>query len=175
MSDRTYYLVLPNSPVLSVIAAANERHKAFRLACEAFAGEFGAKRWYTTQSWDMRFLGLAFEGEPAEGWRQNKRKVYSIPDSRTKLGKEIKKRMDALPRGVAAATFSNRLSEALPAKHGYTHWGDGSVSWASFERIGDQYLLSVPTGCKADPPGCRELKTSEYWQLIESAKEQVPA
>ena len=84
--------------------------------------------------------------------------------------------MRALPQGVAAATFSGMLDEAFngDSKNSYTVW-DGLVSWTVYEKLGDQYLLSVPTACKVSPPGCRELKMSEYWKLREEAGEAVPA
>jgi hypothetical protein len=183
MSDnRAYWLVEPGSPVLEVITAALDKSRAFHKAVDDLAAEFGTDKSYTTTNWQVRFLGLAFDGTPPEGWRANKKKPYATPDTRTKLGREIAKRVNALPPGVAAATFSAMLNDTLgPAEtvtgnNSCISWGDDcSISWTGFEKIGSQYVLSVPAACKVSPPGCRELKMSEYWRLKEEAEKAVPA
>ena len=170
MADRTYFRVSETSPVREVINAANEIHKQFHDACGAFAAEFGAKKWYTTQSWHVFMLGLVFEGKIPDGWRIKKNKAYATADTKTKAGKEIKKKLDELPHGVSGAWISDELNKKIPNKpEGYSHWGAATVSWSSFELVGKLYILSVPSVCKASPPGCRELKMSEYWKIREKA------
>jgi hypothetical protein len=135
MSDRTYFLVEPNSPVLAIIRAAEEKHQAYYKAAGEFAAEFGTDRWYATTNFSIHdVLGLAFEKGAPEGWRLNKKKGYSTPDTRAKLGKDIAKRMRELPQGVAAATFSGMLDEAFKgeSKQSYQVWGEGcSLSWTA--------------------------------------------
>jgi len=174
MADRIYFLVGADSPVLEVIDAALALDRVYQKAVWAFAREFGCEKIYVTQQWQVRLLGLAFEGDIPPGWRLNARKGYSTPDSRTKEGKEIGVRMKALPHGVSAQRFSSMLDEKIgQPKKSYTHWEDG-VSWTVFEKHGSQYVLSVPAASKVSPPGCRELKMSEYWKIREAAEGKIP-
>jgi hypothetical protein len=180
MSDHTYFLIEPGSPVLEVIAEAKEMHRAYLATVEAFAAEFGTKRWYATTKWQVYVLGLAFDGPPPRGWRENKSKGYSRPDLRTPEGRAIAPRMKALPNGVSASKFGSMLDERFEAiaadpQRSYTAWDGCAVSWTGYEILGEHTLLCVPAACKVSPPGCRGLKMSEYWQLKEAAETAVPA
>jgi hypothetical protein len=167
--NRTYFSVGRASPVMKVIQEAIETERAHKKAVWAFADEFGAPRIHRTTNWSIQLRGLLFDGEPPKGWRVNVRKKCATPDERTKAGREIAKRMRALPVGVSAATFSSMLDEVLPLSS-HTHWGDDTVSWSTFEQYGSKFVLSVPTACGISPPGCRELKMSEYWKIREGAE-----
>lgn len=182
MADRTYFLIEPGSPVLDVIADAEEKQRAYYAAVEAFCAEFGTKKWCATTNWQVFVRGLVFDGPPPRGWRENKTKGYSRPDLRTPEGRAIAPRMKALPQGVSAARFANMLDERLEAtsadpKRSYTAWEGMAVCWTGYETIGEQKVLCTPASSKVSPPGCRKLKMSEYWQLKEAAdaaKEAVP-
>jgi hypothetical protein len=159
--ERIFYLVEPDSPVMNVIERAVEKQRAFQKALRAYQTEIGAKSIWTTN--ESRFAGAVFEDEPPAGWRRLQK--YCVPDKRTKAGKVVAVRVSSLPRGVDAWGFSNMLTAALKAE--YTHHASGYITWTVYEQYGKTYVLSVPLGLKCTPPGCRELKMSEYWQLRE--------
>lgn len=178
MSDRTHYSIREDSPVLKVIEAAIADHDAFRESARAFAREFGAARVMSSSSWTIQVLGLVFDGPPPKGWRN--KKDHAVPDGKTKLGRDIKRRMRELPLGVSAMTFSSMLHEELGKKYGgdgFTHWADNKVYWSCFERFETKrpgqsgYVVGIPTACRVgdgDIPGAEELKMSEYWALKEA-------
>ena len=169
MSDRIYWLVEAESPVLAVIEEANRQHRAYWAAARAFAKEFGTNRCMEFSGWQVYLGGLVFDGEPPEGWRLKPGKKYCVPD-RTKVGRAIGERMRALPKD---ASFSDLMNSRLcPQKNrcdGYICFGPQTVSFTDFERIGESYVLSTPARCTLIPPGCKELKVSEYYKLREDA------
>lgn len=78
--------------------------------------------------------------------------------------------MEALPSGVSASSFSAMMDKLEnPMSRTYTVWVDNSICWTMFEKIGSRYVLNVPATCKVTPPGCKKLKTSEYWRMREKA------
>lgn len=166
MSERKYFLIAEGSPVMAVIQACIEQQAAFYAAIKEVQGEYGAT---DVWSWEnSRFAGLVFAGAPPEGWRRSPGKAYCVPSLKTKAGREIKKRLDRLP--TAADGFE--ISRMLGGEE-YTHWGDGMVYWSNFQVYGDKRILSVPVQCTVQPPGCVELKMSEYWQIVEEHKVQA--
>ena len=168
--DRIYYRVEPDSPVMAVIQKAYGSHRAFTRAMTALRKEIKASEVWITGG--IQFCGARFSGELPPGWRMNAK--YAVPDKRNKIGKELSRKIESLPRAMDSWDFSHAMNKEFPANEkgnsGFFHWGDGQVSFTSWGKYGDAYVLSVPAGCRVNLEGCTELKMSEYWQLKESAK-----
>lgn len=178
MSDRIYYKVWANSPVMAVIQQAEAIIRRFRKAMDALEAEFAAE--YPGSSvwvWNYcQFVGITFPGKLPPGWRQGRE--YAVPDMRIKAGRALAARLKDLPKGIEARKFSAMLSSALG--EAYTAWNVDdrcTVMWTVYEHWGKNgYILSVPAACRVTPPGCRELKMSEYWKIREKhtdAKEKA--
>ncbi|HWR52942.1 MAG TPA: hypothetical protein VN428_17660 [Bryobacteraceae bacterium] len=160
--QRTHFLVGEGSPVLTVIEQASERLQVFSDAVKNLKAEFGGDVWSADNS---QFLGIAFPGELPRGWRQSRQ--YAVPDKRIKAGRELAKRFASFPVGVNARIFSGMLSREL--KQEFEYFGGGVIAWTGCEKYGDTYILSVPAELPTKPPGCRELKMSEYWRIREQS------
>lgn len=163
MSERNYYLVDKDSPVMGVIEKAVGYQRAFHGFLESLKKEFGACDVMTYSH--ARLAGLVFDGEIPNGWRQKAGEKFCVPDARSKTGREIKKR--TYPIGVDAWRFSDMLGR------GYSPYAEGHVYLTTYERYGDTYVLSVPVQCEVEPEGCTLLKMSEYWRIVEDAKEKA--
>jgi len=157
--DTTYFLIAPESPVMLVVHEFEEKQRQFGEAIIGIRDKYGAKE---VHAYGRRsFAGLKFDGNIPKGWRQRKDGI-SVPDTRTKAGKEVREEVNAIPRGFDPWSFSSALGEA------FLHFGDGKVYFSTVGQFGDKYVLCVPAPCKVQPEGCTELKTSEYWQIREA-------
>lgn len=155
---------------MTVIRDAEQKHVAYKKAIWKFADDFGSKQIMTTTAWQVHLLGLVFPEKPPDGWRLDQRKGYCVPALKSPEGRVIAERMKALPMGLSACKFSAMMDESTKAKgRSYSVWEGNGVSWTAFEKIGNRYVLSVPAACKISPPGCKELRMSEYWKLREKA------
>jgi hypothetical protein len=162
---RVYFLVSPESPVMAVITEAHKMDMAAFRAREAFAKEHGCEQWLATNE---RFVGLIFPGALPAGWRKTAK--CAVPDSRSKIGRELQRQISEIPAGVSSIRFSSMLTEALGKE--FTHCSGNRLSWPGLQKFGDDLVLIVPAGCRIfDLPGCTELKTSEYWRLLDQFPE----
>ncbi len=169
-----HYLVSPESPVMKVIEEAKAVVRAFREGVEAFRKELpeGSR---VRGVEDCYVSGVNFPGgEHPYGWRYNSRRHCAVPNQRIKAGKLIQQRIDAIPRGLGAFEFERMLGRVLGRDCVYDderhHW------WScGFEKIGEDYVLSAPAALNLAPPGCTELRMSEYWRMREAAGELVSA
>lgn len=171
MSQRVYYSVTAYSPVMAVIQRALNAMRQFHQAADALQKELGAKTLWTRGN--VRVCGAVFPGDLPEGWRQGP--AYALPDKRSAAGKEWDRRLKSLPRGIDPMDFAAMMTTALNAEYAYHDVEASRMCWTTFERYGEVYVLSVPAACRVNPPGCVELKMSEYWKLKESIQEGVPA
>lgn len=172
MKERIYYRITPDSPVMAVIEEAQEKNRVFMRAAKELQVEFRGSRVRISEAWSQWVSGIQFEGEIPDGWRVRKGENFARPNKRTKAGRDAAERLKKLPHGVCAAAFTDMLEDAF--KTAYTHHGEGHIAWTAYEKYGDVYVLSVPLGCNVTPPpGCIELKMSEYWSLREKAKESA--
>lgn len=163
MSERIYYRVNEDSPVMAVIRDVRAIDDEFRKAAKGLQEEHPGCEVCT--SGRQAFSGIKFPGKPPVGWRQGKEHAY--PDRRTKAGREIAKRFESLPHGVDSWRFSGMLSKALGGQ--WEYWGDGHVYFPTLEKVGGEYVISVPAASKITPPGCTELRMSEYCNMREAA------
>ena len=167
MERRVYFRIDIDSPVMEVIKDAEAKQREFLASMDTLKREFGAEVW----TWEnAQFCGLQFaRGTPLpDGWRLTEKREYAIPNQRTKRGKELAKRFKDLPRGVDAWRFSLLLESKFEID--YTYHADRMLMFTVYEKYGETYVLSVPVGCLVTPPGCTELKMSEYWELVEEGK-----
>lgn len=162
MSERKYFLVGAYSPAMQVIQKCIGEQRAFREWLELFKQEFGASDAYTYGN--ARFAGLVFQGDIPEGWRQKAGKPFCVPALKSKAGREIHRRLSTYPVGVDSWRFSSMLGRE------YSPYADGHVYLSTYEKHGDQYILSIPAQCNVYPTGCTPLKMSEYWRIVEDAK-----
>jgi hypothetical protein len=172
VSDRIYYRVHLDSPVVAVIQAAEVKEKVFAAACNEIREQFpGGIVWTSTSFW-KRVEGIQFPGDPPPGWIVRKSRdghYFARPGKRTAEGRAAAKWLAELPHGVCAASFSDMMTAVIKAE--YTHRDDDCrISWTVFEKHGDVYILSVPAACEAKPPGCTELLMSEYYRIREAAE-----
>lgn len=158
--DHRYFLICEDSPVMQVVRKHEEQYKVFCKALEDLRIKYNAKEVLTYGC--RSFAGLKFAGEIPKGWRtcQDGR---CVPDSRCKIGKEIKKETNALPRGYDEWDLSSDLGE------GYLYFDAGHVYFSGAAKYGDKYILRVPASCCVMPEGCTKLKMSEYWQIREQS------
>jgi hypothetical protein len=112
-----------------------------------------------------RLIGLVFPGAVPEGWRGESN--WAVPAARTRLGREIKKELEALPVGIGSWSFSDLLGPA------YTAYSGNQVLWTAFVRYGDKVILSIPSSCGIFPEGCTELRISEKWKIVEEHRAAV--
>jgi len=168
-TEHNYWVVDSISPVMAVINEGIRLRKEFREACRTLEQKYpGAKIWAAENS---RVVGIEFSNGVPDGWRDGKRKQYAVPNKKTKLGEEIASQLAQLPKALDAWTFSQRLNRNL--KGDYTHWADDHVYFSYPEKIGEAWVLCIPIGCKVEPPGCRQIKTSEYWRMKEECPDGV--
>jgi hypothetical protein len=165
-SDRRYYRIEADSPVLEVIRRAFEKQREHSKAMDALREELGVKEIWVGGLL-REFAGVTFPGKLPVGWRKGK--TCAVPDKRVKAGRDLAERFNKLPPGISAMSFSGMLDE-FDQPGSYSDWDcDSSIQFTTYERHGDVHVLLVPSTRTVTPPGCTLLKTSEYWQIRESA------
>lgn len=159
-TDRAYFLVGADSPVMDVVRKHEGLYRHFQKSIAEFQAKHQAQGSFT---YGQRSLaGLRFDNELPKGWKLRK-DGCAVPDTRCNAGRELKKEFDAVPRGYDSWALSDDLGKE------YSYWGDGKVYWSTVGKFGEQYVLSVPARCRVAPQGCTELKMSEYWKIREES------
>lgn len=167
MSERKYYLIDKESPVMGVIQKAIAIQNQFIEWMGTLKEEYGASNCLTYGG--GRFAGLVFNGEAPAGWR--KKEDMWVPDKKLKAGREIAQRIAVGPKGMDPWRFGGMMGTELKAD--CTPYSHGTIYFTLYEKHGDRFILSVPEIAQVDPPGCTLLKMSEYWRIVEEAKEQA--
>ena len=166
---RKYYLVEPGSPVMEVIEQAQAKHRAFNGAAIAFKEEIGATGVIAMDNSHLVGAEFADDVPLPEGWRWDKKAGYYVPAKKTPEGRAIAKRLDEIPRGVGALSLADMLRDAKCGS--FLHIGGGYAHWPGSKYVGDKVILVVHEACKDVPPGCKLLKASEYFAMIEAQEE----
>ena len=164
MSDRTYYIVPDDHPIMGQIKAYQQSHIGFQNACRDFAEKHSGRRdfWQTGDC----FKGLQFDGEAPPGWghKQGDPKGCYTPYGKSEAAYALRKEINALPKGMSNWEFESYFG-------GYHVNQGGIVSFTSFEQVGDKVIVGVPARPKMPVvlEGCIELKMSEYYTLKAAA------
>jgi hypothetical protein len=126
LSDVIYihYRVGADSPVMKAINECRDRDVRFLAAVKIFQTEHKARAVMIEEK--SRLCGLEFDGEAPEGWRTKTGEAWFVPDTRTKTGRTIKRKMATLPEGYSPLQFSDMLGWE------YTHDDDRYTAWSSF-------------------------------------------
>ena len=154
--DRIYFLCNKGGKTESEICKHIEENRLTRLKWLEFAKKHTGS--------EIVFAGNYFEGveisdpekvpknwfSPKKLGRPNVYKPKSGPDL-----KELK----SLPRKLGAHDFTDKIG--IDAKY-----GAGAVYWASYERYGEDNILSLVQGMSI-PDDVTELKMSEYHKIVE--------
>lgn len=154
--------------------SSDEAHAAWREQVNTVIADLGfpGRRFATSKSWrGVKPIGIEHPTDQhiPEGWRRDRDLPEAIvPDRRTKTGKQIGKRLDALPApnpragmpgGMPGVAFSARGHEFL--RCGLGRYGDAVyVSWSS--------ELSEKDTSRIDPAVWEQAKLSEYYAAIEA-------
>jgi hypothetical protein len=154
-----------------------ERSAAYD-ANKAFAEEVGA---VGTVS-NTRVCGvMTKDGKVLEGWKVSRQRTsdggsYLIPDRKTKLGRELQKRLDALT-SCGAERLSDLAIGSSFIFSGSEHSSGRGIALrnCTLEIFGGVDVLGVPNVWEggvarpyAEPEGGRRLKLSEYFAMKEA-------
>jgi len=175
MSNERDYYIADGDDLDRAEAFIAKREEAFD-AMTTLAQKHGGRAIHNGQL----IIGLAFDGEPPEGWKYRgdcDGKPYYFPKQTTKEARRLVKELQSVRAGDAWA-FHN-----LFCKDGGTRAGPGDRPWSTriiftiWERIGGALILSVPSASDFKPTGSRKLRMSEYWTLreaVETAEAMAP-
>ena len=167
--ERKYYLADPNGKSFKAIKTWQQMSGDAITAALAVGEEFGAK---TVDRAGDSISAFHFDADPGPAWRQlkNHGKDRYFPHQGTKAGKELAKRIKAI-KIPTAFLFAGLLGGGRLIISGGRYWT------ASFEVIGDAYIVSIPVGDGSQspdesfvPPDATPLKLSEYYALKEAAE-----
>jgi hypothetical protein len=159
--ERKYYLVTPGGKSDQAIKEWQQKYRDACAAGRALGREFGAGEVYKQRN---RITAFLFESDPGRSWRKLKGTDNQyMPHLTTKEGKAIGRRIDGIviPGGLE---FAKIIGSGFIIREQF--WGI-----PSFQKIGDDYVLSIPDGDDARfvPPDAKLLKMSEYYALKEAA------
>jgi len=181
MKEFAPYLVDSTSPVMEIIKQTKDKISAMRVALVEFSEQFPGSHVYATNT---QFRGIVFCGDIPEGWRLDKSGKFYVPNRNTKAGVTAQKAIDALPKGIDGLGFSYALDRAFCRNNESFSCFAGQdaqsyLQWSGWEEHGDATILKVPLGATVSvPPGCTELKMSEYYAIVEKHAidpEKLPA
>lgn len=176
----SYFLVVEkDAPAAKVWEEANRLHQEYKAAISKFRAEVGAEDIIImTSPFGIYVLGVTFgeRGGIPEGWRRQQHREYLVPSKKSEKGRALHKRMQELPSGVSVLTMSNLLAEAYGNRE-FVYNEPGHMWFSTLEYIQaglGSLIVSVPAGLKVtDLPGCRPLRRSEYYRLIEDAEAEA--
>lgn len=162
--NRVYYKVT-GGKALKAVERLKRYHKRSVQERIDLAHEIGAVGLYASRH---RVDGFTFNEPPGKGWLPirhfpDQHNIYK-PDGRTKTGRGIKKRMEALPTIPGGRSFARLLGVKVVLE-------GNSIHFSTFEQIGSNLVLSVPIPDGEVPPdidGTKQIQTSEYWQTKEA-------
>lgn len=146
----------------TAITEFQESYSAIFDTWRDFAVKHGVEDFYCGRSME----GLKFDRDKVPlGWTSGSKLPANIyKPARSKVCMEAYKEMKALPSRIGMFELSNALKIG-------TVMSGMSVAGPAYEKVGDQIIMSLPEGSKI-PEGATKMKTSEYWVLVESAKEE---
>ena len=166
MSDTTHFLVPQDSPVMAVLNVQVAKRTACFEASSRLQTKYGATHTYFSPFGRVLGFALPDGAKLPEGWRwEPKFGGVIVPDKRSKVGKQAAQELKELPQSISGWSLGDDLTEALGEE--YVWRGDSRWLTPGYEKLGDTWVLTVPSKCRVSPPGCVELKMSEYYALKE--------